>query len=64
MSRFVKFISAADARLEVHINPAEVAAVRDSHGKTIIVFRSTTATETVVGSVAQVVAALEQATAA
>lgn len=61
MGRFVKFNSAADSRLEVHINPAEVAAVRDSHGKTIILFRSTSATETVVGSVAEVVAALEQA---
>ena len=61
MAKFVKFTSAAESRLEVHINPAEVAAVRDSHGKTIILFRSTSATETVVGSVADVVAALEQA---
>jgi hypothetical protein len=60
MSRFVKFISASDPRLEVHINPGEVAAVRDSHGKTIILFRGINATETVVGSVATVVAALEQ----
>lgn len=59
MARFVKFVSAADPRLEVHINPAEVAAVRDSHGKTIILFRSVASTETVVGSVASVVAALE-----
>jgi len=58
MARFVKFISASDPRLEVHINPDEVAAVRDSHGKTIILFRSIAATETVVGSVANVVAAL------
>jgi hypothetical protein len=58
MARFVKFISASDPRLEVHINPDEVAAVRDSHGKTIILFRSIAATETVVGSVATVVAAL------
>jgi hypothetical protein len=62
MSKFVKFHSAADSRLEVHINPGEVAAVRDSHGKTIILFRGTTNTETVVGSVADVVAALEQTT--
>jgi len=62
MARFVKFSSAADPRLEVHINPAEVAAVRDSHGKTIIIFRSIAATETVVGSVATVVAALELST--
>jgi hypothetical protein len=62
MARFVKFSSAADPRLEVHINPVEVAAVRDSHGKTIILFRSVATTETVVGSVADVVAALEQAT--
>lgn len=61
MAKFVKFSSAADARLEVHIKASEVAAVRDSHGKTIILFRSTSATETVVGSVADVVAALEQA---
>jgi hypothetical protein len=60
MARFVKFLSAADSRLEVHINPAEVACVRDSHGKTIILFRGIAATETVVGSVATVVAALEQ----
>ncbi|MEQ1490237.1 MAG: hypothetical protein ABL932_06765 [Terricaulis sp.] len=56
--RFVKFISAADTRLEVHINPDEVAAVRDSHGKTIIIFRASSVTETVQGSVANVVAAL------
>lgn len=56
--RFVKFTSAADTRLEVHINPDEVAAVRDSHGKTIILFRAIAATETVQGSVAVVVAAL------
>lgn len=56
--RFVKFISAADTRLEVHINPEEVAAVRDSHGKTIIIFRASAVTETVQGSVANVVAAL------
>lgn len=61
MSKFVKFISAADPRLEVHINPDEVAAIRDSHGKTIILFRGIAATETVSGSVASVVAALEQA---
>lgn len=61
MPRFVKFSSAADPRLEVHIDPLEVAAVRDSHGKTIILFRGIAATETVVGSVAEVVAALEQA---
>ncbi|MBC7767987.1 MAG: hypothetical protein H7124_04310 [Phycisphaerales bacterium] len=58
MPTFVKFVSAADPRLEVHINPAEVAAVRDSHGKTIILFRSIAATETVAGSIADVVAAL------
>ena len=62
MARFVKFISASDSRLEVHINPAEVAAVRDSHGKTIILFRSIAATETVAGSIADVVSALEAAT--
>lgn len=62
MPRFVKFISASDPRLEVHINASEVAAVRDSHGKTIILFRSIAATETVSGSVASVVAALEEAT--
>ncbi|MDZ4691261.1 hypothetical protein [Terricaulis sp.] len=62
MAKFVKFISAADARLEVHINPNEVAAVRDSHGKTIILFRSIAATETVAGSIADVVSALEAAT--
>ncbi|MBI3439919.1 MAG: flagellar assembly protein FliH, partial [Proteobacteria bacterium] len=39
MAKFVKFISATDVKLEVHINPDEVAAVRDSHGKTIILFR-------------------------
>jgi hypothetical protein len=61
MAKFVKFLSAADPRLEVHINPAEVAAVRDSHGKTIILFRAIAATETVQGSVATVVAALEEA---
>lgn len=60
MARFVKFVSAADPRLEVHINPDEVAAVRDSHGKTIILFRGIAATETVNGSVANVVAALTQ----
>ena len=59
MAKFVKFNSANDPRLEVHINPTEVAAVRDSHGKTIILFRSIAATETVLGSVATVVAALE-----
>lgn len=58
MAKFIKFISAADARLEVHINPDEVAAVRDSHGKTIIIFRGVAVTETVVGSVENVVAAL------
>ncbi len=58
MANFVKFLSATDPRLEVHINPDEVAAVRDSHGKTIILFRSIPATETVVGSVSAVVAAL------
>jgi len=61
MARFVKFISATDARLEVHINPVEVAAVRDSHGKTIIIFRGVAVTETVNGSVESVVAALEAA---
>lgn len=61
MAKFVKFTSANDPRLEVHINPAEVAAVRDSHGKTIILFRGIPATETVVGTVATVVAALEAA---
>jgi len=60
MAKFVKFISASDSRLEVHINPDEVAAVRDSHGKTIILFRSIAATETVNGSVASVVAALQE----
>jgi hypothetical protein len=39
----------------------QVAAVRDSHGKTIILFRSIAATETVQGSVASVVAALTEA---
>jgi|GEM_PF-2230178 len=58
MAKFVKFNSAADAKLEVHINPEEVAAVRDSHGKTIILFRGIATTETVQGSVASVVAAL------
>ena len=58
MVKFVRFVSASDPRLEVHVNPAEVAAVRDSHGKTIILFRSITGTETVNGSVANVVAAL------
>lgn len=61
MAKFVKFSSANDPRLEVHINPTEVAAVRDSHGKTIILFRGIAATETVIGSVAAVVAALEEA---
>ncbi|MBT9446516.1 MAG: hypothetical protein IV086_12515 [Hyphomonadaceae bacterium] len=61
MARFVKFNSAADPRLEVHINPAEVAAVRDSHGKTMIIFRGVAVTENVVGTVASVVAALEAA---
>ncbi len=61
MAKFVKFLSAADPRLEVHINPTEVAAVRDSHGKTIILFRGIPATETVSGSVASVVEALEKA---
>lgn len=61
MAMFVKFTSAADPRLEVHINPDEVAAVRDSHGKTIILFRAIAATETVNGSVADVVAALTRA---
>ena len=59
MVKFVKFVSAADARLEVHINPDEVAAVRDSHGKTRIIFRGVAVSETVVGNVAAVVAALE-----
>ena len=59
MSKFVKFLSATDPRQEVHVNAAEVAAVRDSHGKTIILFRGSSATETVQGSVATVVAALE-----
>ena len=58
MPRFVKFNSATDVKLEVHINPEEVAAVRDSHGKTIILFRGIATTETVQGSVASVVAAL------
>jgi hypothetical protein len=57
--RFVQFRSAADPRLEVHINPEEVAAVRDSHGKTMIIFRNGGVTETVVGTVADAVAALE-----
>lgn len=61
MAKFVKFSSASDPRLEVHVNPTEVAAVRDSHGKTIILFRGVATTETVVGSVAAVVAALEGA---
>ncbi|HVV32010.1 MAG TPA: hypothetical protein VHC73_02185 [Vitreimonas sp.] len=61
MAKFVKFISATDAKLEVHINPDEVAAVRDSHGKTIILFRGVSTTETVQGSVASVVAALSGA---
>lgn len=61
MAKFVKFNSATDAKLEVHINPDEVAAVRDSHGKTIILFRGAGATETVQGSVASVVAALSGA---
>ena len=59
--KFVKFVSALDARLEVHINPVEVAAVRDSHGKSMIIFRSVAVSETVAGSVADVVAALEAA---
>ncbi|MES1156444.1 MAG: hypothetical protein ABUL73_01580 [Alphaproteobacteria bacterium] len=58
MTRFIKFNSATDPKMEVHINPDEVAAVRDSHGKTIILFRGVSATETVQGSVANVVAAL------
>lgn len=58
MAKFVKFLSATDVRLEVHINPDEVAAVRDSHGKTMILFRAIAATETVQGSIASVVAAL------
>lgn len=62
VAKFVKFNSAADPRLEVHIKADEVAAVRDSHGKTIILFRGIAATETVIGSVATVVAALEEAT--
>ena len=61
MAKFVKFISATDAKLEVHINPDEVAAVRDSHGKTIILFRGVSTTETVQGSVASVVTALSGA---
>lgn len=61
MAKFVKFYSANDPRLEVHINPEEVAAVRDSHGKTIVLFRATAATETVQGTVATVVAALNGA---
>ncbi|MCR6643826.1 MAG: hypothetical protein NVV62_04530 [Terricaulis sp.] len=60
MIRFVKFNSANDPKTEVHINPEEVAAVRDSHGKTIILFRGIGATETVQGSVASVVTALTQ----
>lgn len=59
--KFVKFLTAADARLEIHINPDEVAAVRDSHGKTMIIFRGVAVTENVAGSVAEVVAALEGA---
>ncbi len=55
MTRFVKFNSATDPKIEVHINPDEVAAVRDSHGKTIILFRGIAATETVQGSIASVV---------
>ncbi|HRE44795.1 MAG TPA: hypothetical protein PKY87_12615 [Terricaulis sp.] len=62
MIRFVKFNSANDPKTEVHINPEEVAAVRDSHGKTIILFRGIGATETVQGSVASVVAGLTQTT--
>ena len=58
--KFVNFTSASDSRLEVHINRAEVGCVRDSHGKTIILFHAITATETVIGSLATVVAALEQ----
>jgi hypothetical protein len=60
--KFVKFLSAADPKLEVHVNPDEVAAVRDSHGKAMIIFRSGGVTETVVGTVADAVAALESAT--
>lgn len=60
MTRFVKFNSANDPKIEVHINPEEVAAVRDSHGKTIILFRGIAATETVQGSIASVVAALTE----
>jgi len=59
MPHFVKFVSASDQKLEVYINPDEVAAVRDSHGKTIVIFRGVAITETVTGSVASVVAALE-----
>ena len=59
--KFVRFHSAADSRLEVHINPDEVAAVRDSHGKAMIIFRSVAVSETVSGTVAEVVAALEAA---
>lgn len=58
MATFVKFLSAADPRLEIHVNPVEVAAVRDSHGKTMIIFRGVAVTETVQGSVDTVVAAL------
>ena len=58
MAKFVKFFSAADQRLEVHINPDEVAAVRDSHGKTMIIFRGGAQSENVAGNVESVVAAL------
>lgn len=58
MARFVKFVSASDQKLEVYINADEVAAVRDSHGKTLVIFRGVATTETVVGSPASVVAAL------
>lgn len=61
MVKFVKFVSATDPNLEVHVNPEEVAAVRDSHGKTIIFFRSTSSTETVRGAVATVAEALSKA---
>jgi hypothetical protein len=61
MARFVKFVSGSEQKLDVYINPEEVAAVRDSHGKTIVIFRGVAITETVTGSVASVVAALEHA---
>lgn len=60
MPRFVKFASAVDPRHEVYINAEEVAAIRDSHGKTIIIFRTGAVTETVAGSPASAAAALEQ----